>query len=232
MDQQKLKLSELTPALRKLFAVIEQHGPLGAPDLHADLPLNGNGGWKGRNDGMTTEFRRLQTTGLIRQKGTRPSPGGPATRVYEVTPVDQIKQAAEAFKRTRPSTRKRDMTGTAARIAEYRRREREEGPTARKHWIEKRRRILELGQTIRDLEPMAYWSEKSVPADELEEVYDELVKVVAWGARMEAAVDSQRGDRQLREKIKALRAKADSTEFKGEADLFRMKARELERKLS
>ena len=79
---------------------------------------------------------------------------------------------------------------------------------------------------------MVYWSERAVPPDELEMVYDEMVKVVAQGLRLEAAVDSMRGDKQLREKIKALRAKADSTEFPGEAEVFRAKARELEQGLN
>jgi hypothetical protein len=33
-------------------------------------------------------------------------------------------------------------------------------------------------------------------AAELEVVYDELARLVAWGIRMEAAVDSRRGNRQ------------------------------------
>lgn len=233
MQQREKALAGLTPGLRRLFAVVEEHGPLGAPDLHQDLPLsNGHGSWKGRNDGMTTEFRRLQAAGVIRQKGTRPSPGGPPTRVYEITPEGEVEQAAERFKRKQPKVRKRDMSGAAARIAEYRRMEKEEGLSARAHFIEKRRRVLELGRIFRDLEPMVYWSERAVPPDELEMVYDEMVKVVAQGLRLEAAVDSMRGDKQLREKIKALRAKADSTEFPGEAEVFRAKARELEQGLN
>ena len=229
MQQREKALAGLTPSLRKMFAVIEEHGPLGAPDMRRDLPLNnGHGTWKGRADGMTAELRRLQASGLVQQTGTRPSPGGPRTRVYAATPEDQIAKAAQKFARKQPKVRKRDMSGMTARIADYRRMEKEEGLSARAHWIEKRRRVLELGKIFRDLEPMVYWSEKAVPADELELVYDELVKVVAAGLKLESAVDSLRGDKQLREKIKALRAKADSTEFPGEAEVFRAKALELE----
>jgi DNA-binding PadR family transcriptional regulator len=232
MQQQEEALAELKSAtLRRLFHAIEQHGPLGAPDLRRDLPINGDGDvWKARPDGMTKELRALQTAGLIQQVGTREG-RGPATKIYAVTPEGEIKKAAQKFKRELPKLLKlrgRDMSGTAAQIADYRRQEKEAGLSARALFIEKRRRVLELGRIFRDLEPMVYWSEAAVPHDELEQVYDELVKVVAAGTRLEAAVDSMRGDKQLREKIKALRAKADSSEFPGEAGAFRAKARELE----
>jgi hypothetical protein len=230
MNQQEEVIDSLSAPLRRLYQAIEQHGPLGAPELRVDLPLNGDGDWKGRPDGMTKEIRTLQAKGLVRQKGTRKG-RGPATRIYEATPSDEIVREADKFKRKQSPTRKRDMSGTTARIADYRRMEKEAGLTARAHWIEKRRRVLELGKVFRDLEPMVYWSEKAVPPDELEQVYDELVRVVAHGIRLEAIVDSMRGDKQLREKIKALRAKADSTEFPGEGDVFRAKALELEAKL-
>ena len=221
----------LTPPLRRLFRVFEQHGPLGAPGLRVDLPLNGDGTWKARADGMTTEIRKLLKEGLIYQTGTDGSRGGPPARVYDVTPEDRIEAEAAKFKRELPKLLKlrgRDMSGMAARVAAYREEEKKAGLSARAHWIEKRRRVLELGRIFRDLEPMVYWSEKAVPPDELEMVYDELVKVVAAGIQLEAAVDAMRGDKQLRDKIKALRAKADSTEFPGEAAVFRAKALELE----
>ena len=230
--QREQLVEGLTPPLRKMYRAIEQHGPIGAPGLRVDLPLNnGDGMWKGRGDGMTAEIRKLRAEGLIRQVGTDGSRGGPRTRIYAVTPDDQIEAEAANFKRDLPKMLKlrgRDMSGLAARIADYRQQEKKEGMSARAHWIEKRRRVLELGRIFRDLEPMVYWSEKAVPPDELELVYDELVKVVAWGMKLEAAVDSLRGDKQLREKIKALRAKADGTEFPGEAEVFRAKALELE----
>lgn len=234
MNQQEQALASLTPTLRRLYRAIEEHGPIGAPGLRVDLPLqNGDGPWKGRSDGMTKELNTLQAKGLIRQVDTDSSKSGIPARIYGITPPDEIDKQAEKFKRQRPSLRKRDMSGLSARIADYKRMEkeieREKGPlSARAHWIRKRVKVLELGKLFRDLEPMIYWSEKAVPADELEMVYDELVKVVAAGMRLEAAVDSLRGDKQLREKIKALRAKADSTEFPGEAEVFRAKARELE----
>jgi hypothetical protein len=223
---------DLTPARRRLFRVFEQHGPLGAPALHKDLPLEGGEGWKGRIDCPTTEINHLQAKGLIRQVGTQRG-RGPATRIFDVTPEDEIEHAAEKFKRQRPR-RKRDMTGQAARIAEYRQMEKEAGTSSRSHWIETRRRVVELAYQARRIEPMVYWSKQSVPDNELEEVYDEALATLTAFQRLVAAIDTQRGNKQLREKIAALRAKADSVKELGnpaEAESFYTKADELEIKL-
>ena len=227
MQQEKL-VAGLSPALRRLFRAIEQHGPLGAPDLHRDLPLNGDGEWTGRRDGIK-EIERLQEKGLVRQTGTKPG-RGPAARQYAVVPEEEIEKAAKKYASTKPKVRKRDTTGAARDIAEYRRIEKTAGPSARRYWIEKRRRIVELGVVARQVtnDGMAYWSKDSVPDDELERVYDQALLTLASLKLLVSQVDTQRGDRQLREKIKALLAKADSSEFPGEADSFRAKARELE----
>jgi hypothetical protein len=221
-----------------MYRVIERYGPVGAPDLRQDLALGNGDDWKGRADGMTRELRQLQVGGLIRQVGTRPSGGGPATRLYEVTPEDGIEKAVKNFKRKNPG-RKRDMSGGTARVAEYRRMEtnleKEKGPySARGQVIEARRRVVELSGVLRRIEPLLYWSEKNFPDNEKEVVYDELVALAGWVRQMEAAVDGERGDRQLREKIRALRAKADSTLTLGndhEAETYYEKARELEDRL-
>jgi hypothetical protein len=225
-------VSGLTPPLRRLFWAFEQHGPLGAPDLHEDLPLEGGEDWKGRTDGMTTEIHKLQAKGLIRQVGTRPG-RGPATRIFAVTPEEEIEDEAEKFRRRQPR-RKRDMSGQTTRIAEYRQMEKEAGTSSRRHWIETRRHVVQLAYHARRIEPMVYWSKKSVPDDELELVYDEALATLTAFQRLVAAIDTQRGDKQLREKIAALRAKADSVKALGnpaEAESFYAKADELEIKL-
>ena len=228
--QREEALAGLRPTMRRLFRAFQERGPMKQRDLREDIALSNGEIWKGRNDGMTKELGRLQELGLIRQIGTDDSMPGPPARVYAITPEDEIERAAIKFKSQRPK-RKRDMSGAAARIADYRRMETEAGTSSRASWIEARRRVVELSMHARRLEPMAYWSKKSVPDDELELVYDEAVATLAAFQRLVAAVDTQRGDKQLREKIKALYAKADGTEYPGEADVFRIKARELEAKL-
>lgn len=229
MHQDEL-IAGLGPTVRRLFRAFEERGPMKVRDLRADIVLRDGEIWKGRIDGLTTELGKLQERGLIRQIGTDDSMPGPPARVYDVTPEDEIERAALKFRNQRPQ-RKRDMSGTAARIADYRCMEKEAGTSSRARWIEARRRVVELSMYARRLEPMAYWSKKSVPDDELELVYDEAVSTLAAFQRLVAAVDTQRGDKQLREKIKALYAKADGTEYPGEAEVFRHKARELEAKL-
>lgn len=65
-------------------------------------------------------------------------------------------------------------------IDELRRREREAGPHTRaSYFLRQRRSILELGLLCEQMLPMVYWSENSVPSDELEMVHDELIKTVA-----------------------------------------------------
>jgi hypothetical protein len=222
----------LTPPLRRMFRAFEQHGPLVLSDLREDLPLEGDDDWKRRDDGMTTEVNKLQAKGLIHQAGTRRG-RGPAARVFAVTPEDEIEQAAEKFRRKQPR-RKRDMSGQTARIAEYRLMEKEAGTSSRRHWIETRRQVVQLAYNARRIEPMVYWSKKSVPDDELELVYDEALATLTAFQRLVAAIDTQRGDKQLRDKIAALRAKADSVKELGnpaEAESFYAKADELEIKL-
>jgi hypothetical protein len=229
MQQRETLVADLKPPLRRLFRAIEQRGPLGAPDLRVDLPLNGTDGvWKGRTDGLTFELRALRAKGLIRQISRRSS----RARIYEVTPEGEIDNEAEKFKRNQPPKRQRDMTGATARIADLRRQEKEAGPaTSRAHAIEARRRTVELYMALRRLWPILHWSEKAMPEDELEYVYDYLVAIEDWAHREIAVADARRGNRQLREKVAALRAKAHSTEFPGEAEVFRAKALELEAKV-
>lgn len=223
-------LAGLGPTVRRLFHVLEERGPMMVRDLRVDIPLSNGEVWKARVDGLTTELRKLQERGVIREIGTDDSKPGKPASVYDVTPKGEVEREALKFRNKRPK-RKRDMSGAAARIADYRRMEKEAGTSSRAQWIEARRRVVELSMHARRLEPMAYWSKKSVPDEELELVYDEAVATLAAFQRLVAAVDTQRGDKQLREKIKALYAKADGTEYPGEADVFRTKARELERKL-
>jgi hypothetical protein len=229
---QKELIRDLSPLVRKLYRVIEQHGPLGAPALRVDLPLDGEPeSWKGRPDGVTKELRALQATGLIYQSGTE---GRWETRIYSITPEDQIEKMATKFKRKQPKLRKRDMSGSATQIADYRRQEKEAGITARRDVIEERRRIVELGVCARRLLPMVYWSEKNFPHDEKELVYDQALLTLTSLQKLVASLDATRANKQLREKIRALRAKADSVLELGnpeEAKLFREKASELETEL-
>jgi hypothetical protein len=128
----------------------------------------------------------------------------------------------------------REQRDFATQIAAAKRMEKEAGLSSRAFWIKERVKVLELGMHALRIRPMVYWSKESVPDAELEEVYDRAVAALDALRRLVAAVDTQRGDKQLRDKIKALRAKADSTLVLGnpeEADSFYAKAAELEDRL-
>jgi hypothetical protein len=230
--QREQLVADLGPPIRRLFRAIEQYGPMGAPALRVDLPLDGEPeGWKGRPDGMTKEIRTLQSAGLIYEARRE---GRYRTRIYSVTPEENIEKEAAKFKRKLPKLRQRDMSGLPAQIADYRLQEKEAGITARRDVIESRRRIAELGVLARRLVPMAYWSEKNFPDDEKELVYEQAVLTLNRLQTLVASLDANRTNKQLRERIRALRAKADSVLELGnpeEADLFRGKALELEDRL-
>lgn len=125
----------------------------------------------------------------------------------------------------------REVNDLATRIAAAKRMEKEAGTTSRAHWIKERTKVMELGMHVLRIAPMVYWSKDAVPDSELEDVYDRAVATLDALQRLVASVDTQRGDKRLRDKIKALRNKADSTLALGnadEADSFYRKAAELE----
>jgi hypothetical protein len=113
------------------------------------------------------------------------------------------------------------------RVREYRKQEKVAGLSARSIAIEHRRRIIELSLTIRRVEPIVFW--KSVKDDELEMVFEEVVDLHVWVERLLSSLDSQRGDKKLREKIANLRDTRGRTEI--EAEIYRRKAEEEEKKL-
>lgn len=218
-------LKRLTPLQRRLYAAFQTRGSLKHQDLQSDIELADGRTWQGRPD-TYKEIEALRRSGLLYISDTVKR-AGPAIRIYTITPADKIDAEARKFKQERrPPKRSMDRGGEARRIAEYRRQEKEAGTSARAMWIERRRRVVELTQNLRRIEPMAYW--RSVDDEELEMVYEEVADLLVWARQLVSAVDTQRGDRQLRDKIAALRAKADSTEYPGEADSFRAKAHELE----
>jgi hypothetical protein len=61
-----------------------------------------------------------------------------------------------------------------------------------------------------------------------EEVDRELERVEEWCAAMRRAVDEEMDKAGLRERVRKLRAKAESTTFEGESRVFHAKADELE----
>lgn len=139
-----------------------------------------------------------------------------------------------AYKERAASGPKHELSGLATQISGYRRMEKEAGTSSRSRWIQERRKVLELALHARRIQPMIYWSKDSVPDNELEEVYDGAVSALDALTRLVAGIDTQRGDKQLRDKIKALRDKADSVLALGnpeEADSFYTKAAELEDRL-
>lgn len=227
MQQKEELVTGLTPPSRRLYRAIEAHGPLGAPDLRVDLPLPDGDIWKGRPDGLTKELRGLQSRGLIRQCDERHN-GGPPTRIYEVTPEGEIDKAVQKYKRQRPA-RKRDMTGHAAQIADFKQQEKEAGTSSRAHFLEDKRKIVELSARLRRIEPRLFWSKKSIHDDELELIWETLMVHLGWVQKIVASADGQRGNREWREKIEQMRKAEGRTEM--EAETFRRKADELERKL-
>ena len=113
------------------------------------------------------------------------------------------------------------------RIREYRKLEKEAGLSARAIAIEHRRKIIELAQRLRRVEPVVFW--KSVSDDDLEMVFEEVYDLHEWVERVLASLDAQRGDKRLREKIAHLRDTRGRT--LPEAQNARRKADELEARL-
>jgi hypothetical protein len=167
--------------------------------------------------------------------------GWPATRADGTTrkPLSPTKlfaiRAVIAYKERKAGRGvDREQRDFATQIAASKRMEREAGLSSRAFFIKERTKILELGMHALRIRPMVYWSKESVPDSELEDVYDRAVATLDALRRLVAAIDTQRGGKQLRDKIKALRAKADSTLELGnaeEADSFYRKAAELEDRL-
>lgn len=225
-DERDATVARLQPVLRRLFRTLAEHGPLTPPDLFRSYDLAGGGRWKGRQNGARRELKVLARMGLIRDVGKR----GTATS-YEVTPADQVEAQMRKAK-GRPRGQRVPVNGAsrngtmseAERIAEYRREEKALGPVARATWLEKRRRFVELTREAKRVERMAFW--KAVRDDELEQVYDEVVSLRASLEHLEAAVDMQRANASLREKIANLRNPNGRT--LEEAEAFRRKADQLE----
>jgi hypothetical protein len=139
-----------------------------------------------------------------------------------------------AYKERMAGGNGREQRDVATQIANAKRMEKEAGLSARAFWIKERTKVMELGMHALRISPMVFWSKDAVPDSELEDVYDRSVAALDALTRLVAAIDTQRGDKQLRDKIKALRNKADSTLALGngeEADSFYRKAAELEDRL-
>jgi hypothetical protein len=223
-DEHRAAIAGLRPSLRRAYRTIAQHGPLTPVDLQNPYPLEGGGEWRGRTDGARRELRTLMTKGLIRPAGKR----GTATR-YAVTPPDEVETEARRHKRTPMPQRNHENGAVHARlIREYRRMEKAAGLSARAHWIQKRRRIVELTRELKQVQPLVFW--KSVPNDELEDVWEQIVDLIAWANTLERSIDLTRLETRGRERIVQLR----NTEGRSpeEAALFRRKADELEAKLN
>jgi hypothetical protein len=162
-----------------------------------------------------------------RRNGTPREPLSP-TRLFAIRAVIAYKE------RVASGGANRQAKILKSQIANYRRMEKEAGFTSRAHFIQERQKIVELAYHARRIRPMVYWSKDSAPDDEMERIYDEALGAFDALRLLIGAVDTQRGDKQLRDKIKALRAKADSTRQLGnaeEADAFYRKAAELEDRL-
>lgn len=215
--QYEAALARLTPVERRLYRVLREHGPLTSPDLQKPQGEH----WGGRANGARPELDRLLRRGLIQPVGKR----GQATR-YGVTPLENVEEQLRKNKRRRP--RRPSRNGGEAehrhRINEYQRMEKDLGPSARAHWLEERRKVVELSMRVRRLVPVAFWD--AVRDDELEAVWEEIVDLRDAVTRLEQAMDWQRGDTAFRAKIAAMR----NTEGRSleEAELFRRKADELE----
>jgi hypothetical protein len=81
-------LVEGLPEILRSVLAEGRKGPFTAPSLQAPL---------GRNNGLTTELRRLQGLGLIREIGKRRT-GAPGIqpREYEIVPPGGVEQASAA----------------------------------------------------------------------------------------------------------------------------------------
>lgn len=227
-------IADLRPILNKLYRAIEQYGPISAPELRKPLALEEGDRWPGRKNGTnagTENYRALMGVGLIKIDAKRGYAGAKAT-TYVATDINDVEHEARRYRRSlgkNQGTKKRDtdVSKYNQRIAAYREEEKRLGTSARAHWIQKRRRVIELAQELRRIEPMIYW--KAVPDNELEQVWDEITSLINWGEQVESSIDLKRADKELREKIATLR----NTQGRGEleAAAFHRKADKLEAEL-
>jgi hypothetical protein len=217
-----------------MYAVLEENGPQVTKFFQVNRPLKDGRWWRwSRADYPTKPRLELEREGLIRPQ--RKQHG--AARVYEITPPAQVAAQKKRYASQRVKASKqlgRPVEGLSARIAEYRRIERQinkdKGPlTSRGMWIQERRRVVELCQRLRRIstEGMVFW--KAVPSDELAWVYEEVLTLRTWADDVLNSCDLMRGD----EETRALIIKLRNTNGRPPAEivLFNAKADELERGL-
>jgi hypothetical protein len=226
MDQQKQALGRVSQQAQLMYALLEE-GPQVTRYFQQDRTLADGREWKwSRADYPTRPRTELEEQGLIRSKRKTG-----AARVYEVTPVQNIERQREIYRNRQVRTRQlgRAVTGLSARIAKYRKEEKELGLTARAQWIERRRRIVEISQhlkVVRD-KGMIFWEQ--VPRPEVAWVYEEVLSMRELANDLLNDCDALNGDTETRALIAQLRNPNGRTPQ--ELLAYNAKADELEAKL-
>jgi hypothetical protein len=203
IDERDALVQGLSPTEQRIYAALEG-GKLASTELRQAAG--------GRADGMTSEFRRLMSHGLIRVVGRAPRERGIKPRMYERVPLSEVEVEAEKFAARRPTQRSRSA---ASKLNEMRRREAGEFSG----WHRTRKRILEETQLLTQVETMAFWD--AVPEDELELVLDEVLDLRQWANAVIEAINERKMDDALRAKIEKMLATSGRNEH--EKDTVRRK---------
>ena len=237
MNAKEEALERVGCVAQTMYAVFEKVGPQPTGFFkHTIVELDDGQKWEWTRPPYPSDERReLEREGLIRAQRERTRTNA---RIYEITPVGEIERQQKKYQRQEAADRKAakekqsgkttTLKGMSARIAAYRKQEKELGSLSRARWIERRRRLVELTTELRRIEPMLFWD--SVEKDEMEQVYEEILAMVGMGQSLLDTLDITRTDQETRALIAQLRNTNGRSAI--EAEPYLRKANELEERLN